>query len=631
MNFTRARSAVPLTLPSHATILSGRLPPHHGVRENATYRFDRAQPTVATLLHSRGYRTGAVVGAYVLDRQFGLDVGFDTYDDRIPRNPDADLRLESERRASAVTDAALAWADRLTDVPSSGAVVSPFFLWVHFYDPHAPYEPPPGFAARAGGDPYNGEVAYVDSELARLLDGLAMRHLRDHLVTVVAGDHGESLGEHGERTHGMLLYEATLRVPLIIRLPGDARPALRSDSVSLADIAPTLLALAGMPKMPGMDGVGLVDRPQSADREIYAETNYPRAAGWSPLRSLVAHPWKVVRTSPLELYDVERDPGETRNLAGERASIATAMAARLGEFESNSRPPASAPDAETQARLRSLGYVAASPSAPLDASAPSPAREIAAWGEFEDALTLVASGHSTAALPHLQALAARYPASQVFQKTCAQALLDAGRTTQALAAFRTLVTRWPGEAPLLHDLAVAARRAGQLAEALRAEQAALAIDPNDPAAHNGLGLLQVDAGWFGEAAASFVRATALEPSDPSFWTNLGNARRELRDEAGAAAAYRRALAIDGAWPDAANGLGVLLVQGNRASEAVPWFDRALARSPGFIEARLNLGIACQQAGQLERARASYRAVLGASAGFRAEKEAARKLLEGLGR
>ena len=205
------------------------------------------------------------------------------------------------------------------------------------------------------------------------------------------------------------------------------------------------------------------------------------------------------------------------------------------------------------------------------------------------------------------------------------------RTTQALDAFRTLVIRWPGDAPLLHDLAAAARVAGRTGEATRAEEAALAVDGNSRAALNGLGLLQVDAGRFGEAAASFERATALEPSDPSFWTNLGNARRELRDAAGAAAAYQRALAIDGEWPDAANGLGVLLVQGNRASEAVSWFDRALARSPGFVEARLNLGIACQQAGQLERARASYRAILGAHPGFRAEKEAARKLLEGLGR
>jgi len=205
------------------------------------------------------------------------------------------------------------------------------------------------------------------------------------------------------------------------------------------------------------------------------------------------------------------------------------------------------------------------------------------------------------------------------------------RTTQALDAFRTLVIRWPGDAPLLHDLAAAARVAGRTGEATRAEEAALAVDGNSRAALNGLGLLQVDAGRFGEAAASFERATAIEPSDPSFWTNLGNARRELGESSRAADAYQRALAIDGSWPDAANGLGVLLVQGNRPADAIPWFEKALGRSAGFVEARLNLGIACQQAGQIERAKTTYREVLAAPQKYRQQKDAAAKLLRGLGR
>ncbi|HEX7486331.1 MAG TPA: sulfatase-like hydrolase/transferase, partial [Vicinamibacterales bacterium] len=524
LNFTRARAAVPLTLPSHATIMSGLLPPHHGVRENATYRFDRTHPTIASLLKARGYRTAAVVGAYVLDRQFGLDAGFDSYDDRIPRNPDADLRLESERRATAVTDAALAALDTPSPSPQASLQVNtapasvaarPIFLWVHYYDPHAPYDPPPEFAARAGGDRYNGEVAYVDAELARLLDGLAARHLRERLVIVVAGDHGESLGDHGERTHGMLLYEPAIRVPLIIRTSDISRPAIRSDPASLADIAPTLAAVAGVSPAPQMDGVNLLGRTLEAEREVYAETNYPRVAGWSPLRSLTSRSWKLVRSSPLELFDVERDPGETNNLAGRWSAIAAAMAARVGDFETTSKQTASAPNVEVQDRLRALGYVAASPSAQTDSSAPNPAREIAAWGEFEDALTQVASGRSAAALPRLRTLSSRYPTAQVFQKVYAQALLDAGRAADALVAFRVIAARWPGESSLLHDLAVAARAAGRADEATRAEQAALVVDARYPAAHNGLGLIRIDAGRFGEAAASFERATSLEPSDPS--------------------------------------------------------------------------------------------------------------------
>jgi arylsulfatase A-like enzyme/Tfp pilus assembly protein PilF len=655
LNFTQARAAVPLTLPSHATILSGLLPPHHGVRENATYRFDRAHPTIASLLKARGYRTAAVVGAYVLDRQFGLDVGFDSYDDRIPRNPDADLRLESERRATAVTDAALAALDALSlpsrtsrqvDARSASVAPTPFFLWVHYYDPHAPYDPPPAFAARANGDPYNGEIAYVDAELARLLDGVRQRFDRrepgsgpgrdaarasalDRMAIVVAGDHGESLGEHGERTHGMLLYEPALRVPLIIRSPRTTTPVIRSDPASLVDIAPTLAALAGVSPAPKMDGINLLRRTVEADREVYGETNYPRAAGWSPLRSLISRSWKLVRTTPLELFDVARDPGETDNLAGKWPAIAAAMAARVAEFETTSKQAATAPSAEAQDRLRALGYVAASPSVQTDSSAPNPAREIAAWGEFEDALTDVASGRGAAALPRLRGLSTRYPTAQVFQKVYAQALLDAGRAADGLVAFRTIVARWPGESGLLHDLAVAARAAGRADEASRAEQAALVVDTRYPAAYNGLGLIQVDAGRFAEAAASFERATSLEPSDPSYWTNLGNARRELGDPARATEAYRRALAIDDGWPDAANGLGVQLVQGGRAAEAIPWFEKALGRSPGFVEAKLNLGIALQQAGQVERAKAAYRQVLAAPQKYRQQRDAAAKLLAGL--
>ncbi len=604
----------------------------------------------------------------MLDRQFGLDAGFDSYDDLIPRSPEAGVRLESERKAAAVTDAALAWLDGLgrrdacPTVRQAGRLppewpacaTRPFFLWVHYYDPHAPYEPPAQFAAAAAGKAegggrkadttgqrYDGEVAYVDAELRRLLDALSSRGLLSNTVIVVAGDHGESLGEHGERTHGMLLYESAVRVPLIVKAPG-IKPAVRTDPASLADIAPTILGLVGQAslrrrerdvrqasRLPDMDGVDLLAGPQTADRELYAETDYPRVAGWAPQRSLVSGSWKLLRSSPLELYDIERDPGETKNLAGERAAIASAMAIRIGALDAAGKSAASTPSPEAQERLRALGYVAASPSASIPADAPNAAREIAAWGEFEDALADVSAGRRDRALPRLAALAARYPNAQVFRKTHAQALLDSGRTPEALKAYRAMAATWPNDASLLHDLAVAARGAGDAAEALRAEQAALVLDPKYPPAHDGLGLLHADAGRAADAAASFAKATELEPSNPSYWTNLGNAARELGDTSRATTAYERALSIDATWPDAANGLGVMLVQGGRAADAVPWFEKALARSPDFVEAQLNLGIALQQAGQIERAKAQYRKVLGAPRKYRRQREAAATLLGSL--
>ncbi len=246
---------MPLTLPSHTTILTGQLPPEHGVRDNGVDPSGDRTDTTARLLNAAGYQTAAFVGAYVLDRRFGLSRGFDTYDDQIPRDPNATERLEAERPASAVIDRALAWLDRLSSTPGSSASpeprgTSPFFVWIHLYDPHAPYNPPPEFVRSTAGrtatveERYDGEVRYADAQIARVLAWLDAHALRDRTLVVVAGDHGEGLGDHGERTHGMLLYDSTLRVPLIVSMPGSAA-ARRDDPVSLADIAPTVLRAAG--------------------------------------------------------------------------------------------------------------------------------------------------------------------------------------------------------------------------------------------------------------------------------------------------------------------------------------------------------------------------------------------------
>jgi len=221
LRFTAARTAVPLTLPSHATIHTGLLPPQHGVRENGAGTLAASHPTIASLLGRAGYRTAAFIGAFVLDRRFGLAQGFTTYDDQIPRDPHATERLEAERPASAVVDRALAW---LNQQPATSGQL-PFFLWIHLYDPHAPYTPPAEYAARAAS-PYDGEVMFADAQVGRVLDALRTNGSLARTLVVVAGDHGEGLGDHGERTHGMLLYDSTLRVPLVIAAPGRGALAL---------------------------------------------------------------------------------------------------------------------------------------------------------------------------------------------------------------------------------------------------------------------------------------------------------------------------------------------------------------------------------------------------------------------
>jgi tetratricopeptide (TPR) repeat protein len=595
--------------------MTGLLPTEHGVRDNGVvFAPQPNHPTVARALQGRGVRTGAFVGAYVLDRRFGLADGFDAYDDRIRRKPNEGVNLEAERRGSEVADAAIAWLNQQS---------SRFFLWVHLYDPHAPYEPPAEFTAKAGGNAYDGEVAYADAQVARIVDALRQRGVLETTVIAVAGDHGEGLGEHGEHTHGMLAYDSTLRVPLVFSGAGVPTRVV-SAPVSLTDVASTLFHAAGVPR----EGpTANLLAPQLAERDIYAETQYPRAAGWHPLAALAGERWKLIRSSETELYDLSADPGELKNVAADHAGVVQGMASRLGQIEARvPAAPAGVPG-EASERLRALGYVSgASSRAALDPKAPNPAKVIGSWAELETALAQINAGKPRDALPALKALAARFPDAPVFVSTYGRALKDAGRAAEAAAVYRQAVGRIQ-DAGLFHDLAIAARAAGNFAEATKAEQAALALEGKNPEALNGLGLLHAEAGRPRDAAAAFEQATAVDPSNASYWANLGNARRELADLPQAEAAYRRALEADPHYADAANGLGSVMVQTGRAAEAVIWFERAIQQEPEFYEARLNLGIALQESGQRDKAAAVYREILArAPARFSRERNAASELL-----
>ncbi len=682
VRFTDARTAVPLTLPSHTTLMTGLLPPAHGVRENGVDRLSDRHQTLARLLREAGYQTAAFVGAFVLDRRFGLAQGFDTYDDRIARDPAATDRLEAERPASAVIDGALAWFT----APNRDLSSAPFFVWIHLYDPHTPYNPPAEFLERAKqaraatpgpsatshqppatteSQQYDGEILYADAQIGRLVAWLDARHLLERTVVVVAGDHGEGLDEHGERTHGMLLYDSTLRVPLIVaappsllvargfsRAPGGATsraPSRASEPVSLVDVAPTVLRAAGVAppaEMRGRDLLNVRLKPDATetrrDRDIYAETEYPRVAGWSPLQALTDGRFVTIRSgSSNEVYDLGSDPGELHDLATAQAGIARGMSARIDAIRAagSGASPTHVVSDQASERLRALGYVTSAGSAAPASDAPNPAATIAAWSEFEEALAAL-NAKRPGASSRLQRLAAQHREAAILQTTFARGLKDAGELDRALAEYRAAARRWPADAMLLHDLAVAARDAAGAAsgakahalrdEAARAEQAALVLAPESAAAHNGLGLLAADLGQTSDAVHEFERATDADATNASYWTNLGNARRAAADRAGAEQAYRQALTIEAQAVDALNGLGVLLVEARHAAEAAPWFERAVAASPGFVEARLNLGIALQQSGQLPRAAEAYRAVLAAPGDHRREKAAAAKLLASLG-
>jgi tetratricopeptide (TPR) repeat protein len=552
------------------------------------------------------------------------------YDDRVARDPDAALRLEAERPGADTIDAALAWLGTID------ASRERFFLWVHLFEPHAPYAPSRNCApaaeadGNAGARAYDRDVACADALAGRFIDAVSAAAAAGgrEIAWIVAGDHGEALGEHGEQTHGMLAYDATLRVPLIVRGPGVAAGVVDAPT-SLADIAPTLLRWAGVDPAPAMAGVDL-RAPVPADRDVYSETMYPRAAGWHGLTALSGARWKVIQSASAELYDVQADPGEARDQAPAHRSTAAAMgaaAARIGAAAA--APAAAAPSDEAMARLRALGYVSGGAAPVDDRGAPNPAREIHSWAIFERALAATHEGRAQEAVRMLEALVLTYPDSRLFMSAHARALEASGDARAALRVHRALVARWPGDAMLFHDLASAARAAGDAREAERAEQAALALEPGNAAALNGLGLTHADAGRAADAARAFENAAAADPGNASYWTNLGNARRELGDLPAAERAYRRALETAPSYADGLNGLGALLVQSGRAPQAISLFERALASDPAHIEARLNLAIACQESGRLDDARRGYRDVLARARAGTREHAAATALLAGL--
>lgn len=350
--FEQAVSVAPLTLPAHSSLFTGLLPPRHGVRDNADPPLAEEHQTLAEILRSQQFKTAAFVASAVLGRARGMAQGFDVYNDG--SSADQWNKPPAERPGDQVVGEALAW------LREQGT--ARFFLWVHLYDAHAPYVPPAPFDALYATDPYAGEVAFADAQLEWLTEELARAERLENTIVIVAGDHGESLGEHGEREHGMFLYESVTRVPLVVRAPG-LRPRRVASVTRLVDIMPTALDLLGIDS-PAVDGVSLQrlmrGGVQSLDLDGYAESLYPARFGWSPIRSLRDERFKLIAAPRPELYDLQRDPLEQHNVYFARASVVEAMSRRLASLDPTQSSPGDrrfqlAPEARE--RLRSLGYI----------------------------------------------------------------------------------------------------------------------------------------------------------------------------------------------------------------------------------------------------------------------------------
>ena len=358
--FDQAQTVAPLTLTAHTSLFTGLLPPNHGVRDNADRPLADTHTTLAAVLQGRGFRTGAFVASVVLDPDRGLQQGFEQYRG-VPKTG-GDGPEGRQRRADAVMDDAIAWLDTIQE--------SRFLLWTHLYDAHRPYDPPEPYRTEYGHNLYVGEIAFADSQVGRLLAALETRHLLDRTLVIVTADHGESLGDHGERDHGIFLYQDVLHIPLIVRAPGLLARHV-PDLVQLTDVMPTALELLDVaaPPVDGQSLVGLMTG-HVRDRELdaYSESLYPERLGWSPLRALRRGEYTFIQAPRPELYDLAGDPFEQQNLYDTERVVADAMAARLAEILNAFRSPAHSEPAnattDLQARLGALGYLASTGAGP---------------------------------------------------------------------------------------------------------------------------------------------------------------------------------------------------------------------------------------------------------------------------
>ena len=598
--FTFAHAHSVVTLPSHTTILSGQLPYEHGIRDNSGFRVKDGTPTLATWLKAAGYQTGAFVAGFPLTKRFGLTPGFDEYDDQMPEMHGALAISLPERPADAVVSSAVKWIE--------GRERSKFFAWVHVFDPHSPYKPPEDLAAAYAAKPYYGEVAFVDRELGRLFASL--KSAARPTIVIVTADHGESLGEHGEQTHGMFAYDATLRVPLIVARIGpptetseaSGRGTVIDSPVRLVDIAPTVLDIVGHPSGISMAGTSLVDvisAGSGEDRPAYFEAmTYNLVRGWAPLRGVINGRAKYIDLPIPELYDLASDAAEQHNTAPAQSGRVRELHSLLRTY--NVAPPnrPGQESAEAAAVLRSLGYVSGS-AAPRDlyTEADDPKRLVDVDRDLHAATAAFENGQHDRGVELLESVIARRGDTADAYISLAFAEWEAGRVDAAIAALERGLRNGAPDRDIRIRLGVYLAESG--ANSSRAIALLEGLPATDAEAQNGLGVALTHAGRLGDAARAFRRVLVLDPTNGLALQNLASLslrqalavraepeRQSLLREAEALA--ERAIAADPLLPDVYTTMGVIYSSTGRPDRAIASWKRAVTLDAAQFNALYNL-------------------------------------------
>jgi choline-sulfatase len=634
--FDQASSPAPITFTAHTSLLTGLYPFEHGGRNNGDFYLAERFETLATRLHAAGYRTAAFVSAFVLDRRYGLARGFDVYDDRMdPGTAPGVIDIEAERRGDRTVAALSAWLD------AQSGQTAPFFAWLHLYDPHTPYSPPEPFAGRFADAPYDGEIAFSDTLIGSVLSRLDRLGVRGRTLVVVVGDHGESLGDHGEETHGMFVYESVLRVPLIVWKPGlvPAGVVVR-DPVRLTDVAPTILDLVGAPGLSSNSGRSLV-RAMAGEPGIpppvYAETLAPELQmNWSPLRSVRDERWKLIEAPTSELYDLQQDPGERNNRAAAQPQTVRALAAALDRLAGTAQGAMSQTtvDPETRSRLAALGYIGAGSGNPARgdlAARRDPKDFILVFNRLNEATRLTREHRYADALPILRGAVAKDPQNAFARQALGAVYAGLNQPAKAIEEYRAYLNLVPPVAYIHHLVAINYLKLGQQQKALDEAAAALAIDPKFADAHILRGSVLESLGRLEPAIAEFRAAAESDPAKIMIRLDLAKVLTEAGRDDEAAREYDTILRLAPDAPPALADLGALRMKQGQFDEARGMFQRALAGNPDLQEARFNLAVLDARQGRVEDAAAGFRRVIEAREAPAELRRAAAERLRALGR
>ena len=620
VRFDFAHAHAVTTLASHASILTGTYPFQHGIRDNSGYRLAPGARTLATLLKGRGYATAAFVGAFPLHSRFGLNQGFDRYDDAFGGTRAPAEFVMPERAASAVVPLARAWIAEQRAARAGGAglptaapraQVGPWFVWVHLFDPHAPYRPPPPFDAQYPGRPYYGEVAATDAALAPLLDDV--RAAAHSTLVIATADHGEALGDHGEQTHGLFAYESTLRVPLIVGEVGAGRAGRAGGEVASVaarhvDILPTILAATGLPPLADLPGRSLLtaaDRGRSlAPRSSYFEAmSATLNRGWAPLTGVLVDREKYVDVPLPERYDLAADGAERTNLFGRSSERDRTLAAALRAF--NAAPPGQRQQesVDAAARLRALGYV--SGTAPAKArytEADDPKRLLALDQAIHDAVTAFTSGRAADSVAIYERVIAARPDMAIAYRHLAFVERERGNAAAAVAVLRRAMSAGVADPRLAGQLGGYLTETGRTAEGIRLLESVAQAPDADLDSLNALGIAYAQSGRADAARAIFERVVTIDPASSIPLENLGLLALDRGDVTEARRQFERAAQRDPRSSRAQAGLGnVALKAGDRAAAVDAW-RRAVELDPRNFDALYNAGTALARDGQLVAAR-----------------------------